>query len=148
LPQWSKSDFSLLTEVGGGDTLRAMCATPSVLIVDASADNREVLRTVLARRGMTIFEAEAANEGLALARLHHPDVILLDLETDPAERDAVREQFAAEASGHAGQLIVVGQLRRDAVGAAPVFAGGHVISKPYHFAPLIHTIERMAAKAA
>jgi len=116
---------------------------PSVLIVDASADNREVLRTVLARRGMTIFEAAAASEGLELARAHHPDVIVLDLEADPAERQAVRQQFAAAASGHDGQLIVVGKVRH-----APVFAGGHTISKPYHFAPLIHTIERMAAKAA
>jgi len=148
LPQWSKIDFSVLTELDRADTLRVMCATPSVLIVDSSADNREVLRTALTRRGMTIFEAEAAGEGLELARLHHPDVILLDLEADPAERETVREQFAAEANGHAGQLIVVGKLRRDTVRHAPVFAGGHVISKPYHFAPLIHTIERMAAKAA
>ena len=36
---------------------------PSVLIVDASPDNREVLRTVLARRGLTIFEADAAEAG-------------------------------------------------------------------------------------
>jgi DNA-binding NtrC family response regulator len=120
-----------------------MPAHPSVLIVDPSADNREVLRTVLARRGMTIFEAGGASDGLALARQHHPDVIVLDVESEPSERDAVREQFAAEAHSHHGQLIVVGKLRR-----GPVFAGGHAISKPYHFAPLIHTIERMAAKAA
>jgi len=143
LPCRSKSDFSVLTAAGSADTLRGMPVPTSVLIVDASADNREVLRTVLARRGMTIFEAEAASEGLELARAHHPDVILLDLEADPAERQAVREQFAAAASGHNGQLIVVGKVRR-----GPVFAGGHTISKPYHFAPLIHTIERMAAKAA
>jgi CheY-like chemotaxis protein len=124
----------------------SVCPTttqPSVLIVDASADNREVLRTVLARRGITIFEAQAASEGLELARQHHPDVIVLDLEAEQIEAASIREQFAAEATDHEQSLIVLGRIRR-----APVFTGGHVISKPYHFAPLVHTIERLAAKAA
>src|SRR5262245_59547954 len=117
--------------------------SPSVLIVDPSADNREVLRTVLARRGLQILEADAAEEGLEMAREHHPDVIVLDLEPDRVDADAVREQFSAEATSQASRLIVLGKVRR-----GPSFAGGHVISKPYHFAPLIHTIEQLAAKAA
>src|SRR5205823_2142695 len=127
----------------------ASMPSPSVLIVDSSADNREVLRTVLARRGMQILEAEAADEGLAMAREHHPDVIVLDLESErpnEAERpDAatMREQFVGAARGRDQSVIVLGKIRR-----GPVFTGGHVISKPYHFAPLVHTIERLAAKAA
>ena len=116
---------------------------PSVLIVDSSADNREVLRTVLIRRGMKIFEAEAADEGLALAREHHPDVVVLDLETDRPDAAAIREQFSQQAGSREKSVIILGRLRR-----SPVFTGGHVISKPYHFAPLVHTIEQLAAKAA
>jgi CheY-like chemotaxis protein len=116
---------------------------PSVLIVDASADNREVLRTVLSRRGLTIWEAEAAAEGLQMARQYHPDVIVLDLEAEQLQADAIREEFSAEAISQESRLIVLGKFRR-----GPVFTGGHVISKPYHFAPLIHTIEQLAAKAA
>src|SRR6478752_2650744 len=115
---------------------------PSVLIVDPSADNREVLRTVLARQGLRIFEAEAAAAGAALAREHQPDVIVLDVESEPASEEQIREQFSQE-SGHRSELIILGKLSR-----GPAFAGGHVIAKPYHFAPLIHTIERLAAKAA
>jgi CheY-like chemotaxis protein len=117
--------------------------SPSVLIVDASPDNREVLRTVLARRGLQILEAGAAQEGLEMAREHHPDVIVLDLEADRVDAEAVREQFSAEATNYDSRLIVLGKVRR-----GPTFAGGHVISKPYHFAPLVHTIEQLAAKAA
>jgi len=116
---------------------------PSVLIVDSSADNREVLRTVLARRGMQVLEAEAADEGLALAREHHPDVIVLDLEAERADAAAIRDQFSEEICGREKSVIVRGKIRR-----GPVFTGGHVISKPYHFAPLVHTIEQLAAKAA
>jgi CheY-like chemotaxis protein len=117
--------------------------SPSVLIVDASADNREVLRTVLARRGLQILEADAADKGLELARKHQPDVIVLDLEPERAGAEEIRRQFSTTATRQTSRLIVLGKLRR-----GPVFTGGHVISKPYHFAPLIHTIERLAAKAA
>jgi len=90
---------------------------------------------------MQIFEAEAADAGLALAREHHPDVVVLDLEIERA--DAIREQFSEQTHGRAKSVIVLGKIPR-----GPVFTGGHVISKPYHFAPLIHTIEQLAAKAA
>jgi CheY-like chemotaxis protein len=116
---------------------------PSVLIVDPSADNREVLRTVLARRGITVFEAEAADRGLELATEHQPSVIVLDLEAESRGGEAIREQFLTQSADAKSQVIVLGKVRR-----GPVFAGGHVIAKPYHFAPLIHTIERLATKTA
>jgi CheY-like chemotaxis protein len=118
-------------------------SSPSVLIVDPSSENREVLRTVLGRRGLTVFEAEAADQGLELAREHHPDVIVLDLEEKRQGHSDAGQQFADEADASGSELIVLGKIRR-----GPVFTGGHVISKPYHFAPLIHTIEQLAAKAA
>ena len=117
--------------------------SPSVLIVDSSADNREVLRTVLARRGMQILEAQATDEGLALAREYHPDVVVLDLEGQRADAAVIREQFSEQTPGREKSVIILGRIRR-----GPVFTGGHVISKPYHFAPLVHTIEQLAAKAA
>ncbi len=129
-------------------TTRSPAAPPSVLIVDSSADNREVLRTALARRGMQVFEAEAANVGLALAREHHPSVVVLDLEAERAEADAIREQFSRQTPGGEYSVIVIGKIHRCPASNRPVFTGGHVISKPYHFAPLVHTIEQLAAKAA
>jgi CheY-like chemotaxis protein len=116
---------------------------PTVLIVDPSADNREVLRTVLSRHGLRVVEADAADAGLELARTCHPDVIVLDVESESRTVEELREQFAVEAVGEPSRLILLDKVRR-----GPTFAGGHVIAKPYHFAPLIHTIERLAAKAA
>ena len=116
---------------------------PRVLIVDESADNREVLRTALARRGIETLEAKNASEGLQMACERRPDVIVLDLEEKRQDAAVAGRRFAEAANGSGSQLIVLGKVRR-----GPVFSGGHVISKPYHFAPLVHTIERMAAKAA
>jgi len=98
---------------------------------------------------MQILEAEAAEQGLALARQHHPDVVVLDLEAEQADSAAVREQFCDQTRGRQQSVIILGKIRRGP--ASPdctAFTGGHVISKPYHFAPLIHTIEQLAAKAA
>jgi CheY-like chemotaxis protein len=115
--------------------------SPSVLIVDSSAENREVLRTVLARRGLRIFEANEPERGLELAREHHPDVIVLDVESQGAA--SIEDQFGAEASEQHSSLVILGQARRAVAEPTARF-----VAKPYHFAPLVHTIELLAAKAA
>ena len=116
---------------------------PSVLIVDSSDDNREVLRTVLSRRGMRTIEADQAERGLELARIHRPDVIVLDVDEDQLGGEQISDRFADEASDEHSQLIVVGRFRREKASR-----GGRMVSKPYHFGPLVHTIEQLAAKAA
>ncbi len=55
---------------------------PSVLIVDRSEETREVLQTALNRRGVQTYTAKHASEGVVLGRRHHPNLIILDLETD------------------------------------------------------------------
>src|SRR5262245_61009259 len=116
--------------------------SPSVLIVDSSAENREVLRTVLQRRGLRIFEADEPERGLELAREHHPDVIVLDLESRPTIGGDVEDRFGAEAHEQHASLVLLGQAGN------PHAATTKVVAKPYHFAPLVHTIQQLAAKAA
>jgi PleD family two-component response regulator len=133
-----------ISEVSSSETPQSSAVDqPSVLIVDSSADNREVLRTALARRGLRVFQAEDAEDGLKIAVEQRPDVVVLDLDSDQEESVAYREQFAEHARDSEESVIVLGRVRR-----GPVFTGGHVMSKPYHYAPLVHTIERLAAKAA
>jgi CheY-like chemotaxis protein len=117
--------------------------SPTVLLVDSSSDNREVLRTVLERRGLRIFEADEAERGLELAREHHPDVIVLDLELHAIDADAVEDQYGAEAAEQHASLVIVGTA-----GRSRQEPGTQVVAKLYHFAPLVHTIELLAAKAA
>ncbi len=52
---------------------------PCVLVIDDDLQIRRYLRTSLATRGYHVIEAPSGTEGLATARRHHPDVILLDL---------------------------------------------------------------------
>ena len=116
---------------------------PSVLIVDSSDDNREVLRTVLSRRGIRTIEADQAQQGLELARIHRPDVIVLDVDEEQFGGEQISDQFAEEAGDDRSQLIVVGRFSREKSSR-----GSRMVSKPYHFGALVHTIEQLAAKAA
>lgn len=114
----------------------------SVLVVDPLEETREVLRTALARRGVRILAASEADQGLALARLHHPDLIVLDLECEGANAGA-SGKIAAQSLADETQLLVLGNARR----VAPELPAGQFVSKPYHYAPLIRKIEELLEKA-
>lgn len=126
----------------------------SVLIVDRSAESREVLRAVLEPRGLRILEANAAAEGLELARRYTPDVIVLDPELGRAPAAEVAGAFARQTARQATQLVVLGAVRGKV--NAPQ-AGGllrrvdsgsqaeQYLAKPYHYAPLIRRIEALLA---
>ncbi len=52
---------------------------PKILVVDDKANNRAVLVNFLTSLGFTIFEASNGKEGLQIAKLNKPDLVLLDL---------------------------------------------------------------------
>ncbi len=50
-----------------------------VLYVEDNDDNRILVRRILEAEGYHVLEATSAQEGLTLAREHHPDLILVDI---------------------------------------------------------------------
>ena len=116
-----------------------------VLIVDESDESREVLRTILERRGVEIVEAVEARQGLTLAGSCHPDLIVLDLETLPGGDgdDELRDQFDRQSKCNRTPMVLLGTLRA-ANGSS---ARSPVMSKPYHYGPLVRTIEDLLAQS-
>jgi CheY-like chemotaxis protein len=112
---------------------------PSVLIVDQSAESREVLRTVLERRGVRILEASGARQGLDLVRRCRPRVIVVDLESEADGEQAVRQEYGAASVAHDASLVML----CSSPGRPPQRSGLHMVAKPYHYAPLIRTIEQL-----
>jgi two-component system OmpR family response regulator len=109
----------------------------SVLIVERSGEIREVLRTALVRRGLQIYEAARADEGLELARRRHPDLVVLDLDDQSASAEVLSAEFSRAGNGGPTPLIMLGTLRRFSAVA------GQFIPKPYHYQPLISKIEQL-----
>ena len=113
--------------------------SPRVVIVDESVECREVLHTLLANRGVSAIAARGAREGLELMRQHHPDVVVLDLDAHEADDDGLRDALDLEASEQHTALVVLGKARR----YLEALPDGQVLAKPYHYAPLLRTIERL-----
>jgi CheY-like chemotaxis protein len=122
----------------------------SVLIVDRSDETREVLQTVLERRGVRTLAARRREKGLELARRHHPDLVVLDLEMEdtpaeefcgagvpPANRGA--DETPVSQPQYQPQLVLLGSLRRQGKG----LPGGEFVAKPYHYGLLIRKIEEL-----
>jgi CheY-like chemotaxis protein len=110
-----------------------------VLIVGPSEESREVLRTVLSQRGLRIFEADAADQGLKLARQHQPDLIVVDVEVDTSSPETVGSDYATASQVRQTPLVVLGSLRRK----LPQLPTDQVVRKPFHYGPLIDKIEQL-----
>jgi CheY-like chemotaxis protein len=107
--------------------------------VEDSADSREVLHTLLHRRGVPSVEVSSVREGLAMVRQHQPLVVVLDLDADEAEDEQLRDELEAITAGSESALVVLGRSGRY-LGKLP---DDQVIAKPYHYGPLLRTIERL-----
>jgi CheY-like chemotaxis protein len=115
-----------------------------VLIVDESDESRDVLRTVLERRGVQIIEASRVHQGLELAQSHRPDLIVLDVEAIPDDEASVYDDFDARSRAGASSLVVLGSTSRP---GAPR-SDGRFIAKPYHYATLVRKIEELLDQSA
>jgi CheY-like chemotaxis protein len=51
----------------------------TVLCIEDNATNMLVLEKILASRAFSVLKAETAEDGLALAKGHYPDLILMDI---------------------------------------------------------------------
>jgi DNA-binding NtrC family response regulator len=110
----------------------------SVLIVDGSEENREVLQTVLERRGIGTRVASRPREGERLARQSPPDLIVYDLDSVRFSEQVSSDHWLENPS-HPAAVLFLGTLRRQ----CPSLPQGEFMAKPYHYGPLICKIEEL-----
>jgi two-component system cell cycle response regulator DivK len=51
-----------------------------ILVVEDQDDNRRILRDLLTSAGYEMLEAVTGEEGVAMAEMHRPDLILMDIQ--------------------------------------------------------------------
>jgi len=51
-----------------------------ILVVEDTEDNRQIIRDLLSSVGYELIEAADGTEGVAMARSHRPDLILMDIQ--------------------------------------------------------------------
>ncbi|HEY1074800.1 MAG TPA: response regulator [Patescibacteria group bacterium] len=70
----------------------------NVLVVDDDAAIRDIYTRALKEAGATTLEAEDGEEGLRMAREHHPSLILLDLMMPKRDGRAMLKDLKADES--------------------------------------------------
>jgi DNA-binding response OmpR family regulator len=123
-------------------------ALPRVLIVDRSTESREVLRTLLELRGAATLEADHAEQGVRLADQFHPDLIVLDADSDHTA-GAATDNLRHLASRTDTPIVILGTLRKPQAHNSPGVhdSPGEIVAKPYHYGPLIRKIDALLAAA-
>lgn len=114
-----------------------MSTKARVLIVDASRESRDILRTLLNRQGTETVETAQISAASDLTDREHPDLIVCDSDSDPSPDNLATRELALLASRSDIPIVVLGTVRR---GFKPL-TDGDLVAKPYHYAPLIRKIE-------
>jgi CheY-like chemotaxis protein len=103
----------------------------TVLIIDDDADCRRVLAAVLNQSGWQVFHASDGDEGIELARQHHPKVVLCDLLMPRANGFKVCRELRADATMRQTGIVVTSGRNFEADRRAAIEAGADdFLAKP------------------
>ena len=121
-----------------------MRTPPRILIVDDNATNVKVLQTRLAVEGYEIITAADGEEGLAAARQHTPDLILLDVMMPKLDGFEVCRQLRADTAFPFTPIIMVTAMADSKDIIAGLEAGGdEYLTKPVDHAALAARVRSM-----
>lgn len=118
----------------------------AVLVVDDEANIRELIVTYLRREGYTALEAGDGDEALALARTHHPALIILDVMLPG--RDGL--EVCRELRREGGPPIIMLTARNDEVDRVVGLELGadDYVAKPFSPRELVARVKAVLRRAA
>jgi DNA-binding response OmpR family regulator len=125
------------------DGERRVKLSPRVLIVDASRESREVLRMLLELRGATTIEASDPEQALQLTNTVRPDLIVLDTDSDSTASGEPTNDLREAANRNHTPIVILGKVRQ----LHGNLESGQIMTKPYHYGPLIRKIDGLLAAA-
>ena len=79
--------------------------TPRVLIVEDNPLNRKLIRDILIFQGYDVVEAPSGEEGIELARVNAPDIVLMDLQLPGIDGYQTMRRLRAEP--HSAPLAII-----------------------------------------
>ena len=117
-----------------------------VLVVDDHDLNRELVRSVLERRGQRVLQARDGEEGVSLARLHHPDLVLMDLAMPKKDGLAATRELRADPATRSIPIVALTALamRGDEERARAAGVDDY-LTKPIDRRRLEETVDRLTA---
>jgi CheY-like chemotaxis protein len=113
----------------------------TVLVIEDDPWTRTITTALLAGEGFAVIEAKNGEEGLALARQHGPDAVLLDLALPTKSGLDVLRELKSDDATDAIPVIVVsayGTLMNE----QDANQADGVIQKPFDYDDLVGQVER------
>lgn len=113
----------------------------TVLIVEDNPTNLRFARDLLVDEGYRVLEAAEADTGLALAREHRPDVIVMDIQLPGTDGlSAVRLLRSEEASKHTPVVAMTAHAMRG--DEARILEAGcdFYVAKPIRYQEFLDTV--------
>jgi len=116
---------------------------PTVLVIEDYSDTRELLATLLQKRGYRVIEAEDGVEGLLKAGWMYPDLIIMDLSLPEMDGVEAARRIHAQAKLSQIPIFVISAYLTDAV-QADVRAVGctEIFAKPFDAETLLEKVAR------
>jgi two-component system cell cycle response regulator DivK len=114
-----------------------------ILVVEDHEDNRQILRDLLSSAGYEMVEAVTGTEGVAMAKTHHPDLILMDIQLPELDGYEVTRRIKADPTLRPIPIIAVTSyaLSGDDVVAYQAGCAAYV-TKPFSPRQLLATIRK------
>ncbi len=121
----------------------------TILVVEDSHMNMNLISSILRNQNHSVLEAVDADAGIEIARSHHPDLILMDIQLpgrDGLEATAVLKQDATTRDIPIVALTALA-MKGD---ADRILAGGcdGYIAKPVHYRELVEKIALFLQRGA
>jgi two-component system, chemotaxis family, chemotaxis protein CheY len=112
------------------------------LIVEDSAQVREMLAVALGDAGFIVVTADDGYEGLACARRERPDLILTDIEMPNLDGICMIERLRQEPELSRTPVLVLSAVNAGRLAQAAAAGATSVMEKPVRLAQLISTIRQ------
>ena len=114
-----------------------------ILIVEDQEDNRRILRDLLSNAGFELLEATTGEEGVRLAEINRPDLILMDVQMPVLDGHEATRRIKAQPELRKIPIIVTTSYALSGDDAKAKAAGADAyVAKPYSPRALLATIRR------
>jgi signal transduction histidine kinase len=139
-----KETYAVLDEPAPAETPRLDVLPASVLVVDDDPRNIELLTHVLEPQGFSVVAAEDSEDGLALAHVELPDVILLDVLMPRLDGYEVCRRLKADPATLFIPVVLITALRGARERSRGAEAGAdEFISKPFDSIELVTRVKSL-----
>jgi CheY-like chemotaxis protein len=113
-----------------------------ILIVDDDDAMVDLLGQRLGRQGFEVLVAASGEEGLAIARHRHPDLVVLDLRLPDADGFSICQELADSIeTGSIPVIILSGMERPDIIRRSRAAGCQYFVRKPYDPNALLILVE-------